>query len=464
MSETAQLVTAVFQAWKRAGIEFLVLRNYQQLPDAVENDIDVLLRPKMRARAEQLLVATAATQGFQLHNRAEFATLALYLFHPASNAQVHFDLFSELLWRGFHFLEGAPLLDLRINRALFDIPHPAHEAATNLLASMIYTGVVKEKYKDSIAANFSTAPREAQQLLSATYGERLAAFLVDAGRQKRWSSIEARVGRLRRRLVLSQVALRGGPTMRQLAAISRRVFQRLWCPPGMLLVLCGPDGSGKSTAAQLLSSRLKTTFSPEKSQYFHWKPRLWKQSKEGQASPAPHGRPRRGMLASWLYFTLHWLEFVLTAMIRIRPVTFRGGLVVIDRYYDDFFVDQSRYRLSVPQWLVRFGYRFIQKADLAFVLDAPTELLQQRKAEVPPLETERQRQAYRRLATCLLNARLIDASQAPMQVAKEMESAVLQWLAARNKARHGQLADALPETGTAGESVQRAEQMHPPCS
>ena len=97
--EIGQLVRSVLRAWDAADIAFLVLRNYEGLPDFTTNDIDVLVAPEQRGRAEQVLLAAAREAGFRLHNRAEFATLALYLSHGESNVQAHFDLFTALKWR-----------------------------------------------------------------------------------------------------------------------------------------------------------------------------------------------------------------------------------------------------------------------------------------------------------------------------------------------------------------------------
>src|SRR5688572_14000238 len=99
--DTSQLLTTIFRAWKDAGVDFLVLRNYASLPQFTTNDVDVLVDPASLARAEQVLLAAAKQAGFRLHNRAEFATLALYLFEPRSHQQAHVDLFTQLLWRGF---------------------------------------------------------------------------------------------------------------------------------------------------------------------------------------------------------------------------------------------------------------------------------------------------------------------------------------------------------------------------
>ncbi|HRT58797.1 MAG TPA: hypothetical protein P5038_19395, partial [Candidatus Paceibacterota bacterium] len=51
----AALLTGVFQAWTREGIVFLILRNYQELPAATTNDVDVLVGPEQAAKAEEVM-------------------------------------------------------------------------------------------------------------------------------------------------------------------------------------------------------------------------------------------------------------------------------------------------------------------------------------------------------------------------------------------------------------------------
>jgi thymidylate kinase len=109
--------------------------------------------------------------------------------------------------------------------------------------------------------------------------------------------------------------------------------------------------------------------------------------------------------------------------------------VLIDRFYYDFFVDQRRYRLSVPQWLVRLGLHFLCKPDLVLLLDAPTEVLQSRKQEVPAAETERQRLAYRNMAQSLPNGRIINAAQPVEKVAFDLQEVILDYMAQRTQRR-----------------------------
>lgn len=435
--EVSQFVTAVFRAWQHAGIAFLVLRNYENLPQSISNDIDVLLKPCQLRDAEESLLATARSTGFRLHNRAEFATLALYFSTKHSNAQVHFDLFTDLKWRSFDFLRCGEFLQRRVNRDLFSIPHPADEAATNLLATMIYTGKVKEKYKPSIATGFRNEPAMAKSLLAKTYGPRLAEVVVAAGAKENWPQLEAATPALRRALITHQLARHPLAVLASFYKDSPRLLKRLIHPPGLTIVFCGADGSGKSTVARAIIEGLSPTFSPLKGRQFHWKPPVLSGKRMASRAPTddPHSKPPRNPFLSLLYFGLHLLEFVLGSRLRIRPVTFRDGLVLIDRYYYDFFVDQRRYRLRVPFFLVRLGCHLIKKPDLVLLLDAPAEVLQQRKQEVPIAETQRQRDAYLSLIRRLPNARVVNAAQPADKVASDAMRLILDFMAARTSRR-----------------------------
>lgn len=448
----SRFITAAFDAWVNAGVDFIVLRNYDGLPYTTSNDIDVLVAKHQLNLAEQTLISIAADQGYTLVNRAEFVPVSLHFANLDTTDQIHFDLFTEMRWHSFEFIRCRDFLSRKLQRANFFIPHPADEACTNLLGFLIYHKRVRDKYKPRIVSTFQIYANAARARLAESYGEKLAHTLVKLVVQKDWPGIEALAGKLRRTLLLRLFSRRPFQTTTRLATDAARFMRRLCQPAGFMIVLLGPDGCGKSTIANLILNGLAGTFYTTKSAHFHWKPKLL-QRKEDHAYRAvtkPHSQPQRNLLLSLLFFWLHWGEFVLGSILKIWPVIFRGGLVLIERYYYDFFVDQIRYRLRVPKFLVQLGFAFVKKPDLVLLLDAPVEVLRSRKQEVSPDETQRQRNAYLDLVSVTKNAVVINANQLPEQVAKEAVRAILVQLATRaqRRLRHRTQHNLAPESKT----------------
>src|SRR5262249_778597 len=153
----------------------------------------------------------------------------------------------------------------KANRELFAVPHPADEAATNLLASLIFSGKVKEKYRQPVTTGFRRERDAAVQVLAGSYGRELADVLVKAGAEGAWKGIETGGGELRRALIFRQLTGQPLRTVSTFFSDAARLAGRLLHPPGLVVALCGADGSGKSTAARHMTESLAGTFSPLKS-------------------------------------------------------------------------------------------------------------------------------------------------------------------------------------------------------
>ncbi len=204
---------------------------------------------------------------------------------------------------------------------------------------------------------------------------------------------------------------------------------------GISIVFFGPDGCGKTSVADGLKEALSCRFESAIGLHCHWKPVPQKNGSPPREDP--HAYPPRSVPLSIMYFVYHYLPFIWGWWVHVNPVLNRGGMVIIDRYYYDFFIDLRRYRMNLPSWVVKVGYIFVKKPDLVFCLDADPEILQARKKEVSFEECTRQRKAYKTLADRLPNGHVIDASQPLEKVVTDVERIVLGYMGDRSPKRNG---------------------------
>lgn len=438
-----QFLTRAFTKWDLAQIPYVVLRNYEQLPERTPGDVDILVQADRLEEAEVLLTAAAVETGWRLHHRAEFSPVSLFFSTVAGDAQVHIDLFKHLVWRGAEILPAQAVLAQRRQYKNFHVPDPVHEAILNLLTRLLYAGYIKEKYRPAILDLARRDPAALQGGLMLVFNPDTALWVADRVRAGAWSEIERRVQQLRRELVINSIRRHPITFLCRLVRDAVRLTRRLLHPPGILLVLIGPDGSGKSTVADRIVQELNVTFPADKALRRHWKPcflpRRSRQTDERWVRN-PHGRPPRGKWKSSAIFLYHCLDFVLGHYFKYLPVRFRNGLVLVERHYYDFFVDQRRYLLQVPTWLVRFTHRFLPPADLVVLLHASPEVLLARKREIAPEEVKRQCSAFVNLVQTLPQGVIIDCAPPLDVVVRDLRATVLDFLALRTRRRW-------PETG-----------------
>ncbi len=186
---------------------------------------------------------------------------------------------------------------------------------------------------------------------------------------------------------------------------------------GRWLVFLGMDGSGKSTLLRSLAERPPAWCSGVEVR--HLMPVLLRQHSD--AVTEPHARPPRGLTMS-LAKSIYWLlAYTVGYWLSVRPQLSRGRLVLFDRYLLDAIVDPLRYRYGGPSILPRLLWRLVPKPNAVVLLDAPVEVLAERKQEVGIDEMARQRVAYRLLIGNEPRGVTVDASLSAEEVLEAVE-------------------------------------------
>jgi hypothetical protein len=135
----------------------ILLRNYENFPTEIGNDLDVYVSPARLARAFSILASCAFEQGGKIahiHRRGYF--VAIWLQFSDCEAPVHIDLYhGALTWHGLRFLSDHELESNSQETGTglqYRIPAPSHEALVSLLASILWGGFFKIRYQDHLAA------------------------------------------------------------------------------------------------------------------------------------------------------------------------------------------------------------------------------------------------------------------------------------------------------------------------
>lgn len=188
----------------------------------------------------------------------------------------------------------------------------------------------------------------------------------------------------------------------------------------MKIVFLGPDGAGKSSVIRGLMARLKPAGLSVRMR--HLKPRMIAQLR-GQPDTIvidPHGKPPRGVFLSLAKIGVWVFEEWCAALFQEE----KNSLLICDRYYHDLLVDTKRFRFGAPMWTAKLVGWLMPRPKLWILLNASVAVLQARKQEVAPQETERQCEAYLAFIQTRRHYAVIDAAQPLDKVIADAEAAI----------------------------------------
>tara|TARA_B110001450_G_scaffold156040_1_gene145478 strand:+ start:371 stop:2770 length:2400 start_codon:yes stop_codon:yes gene_type:complete len=160
---------------------------------------------------------------------------------------------------------------------------------------------------------------------------------------------------------------------------------------GLIITFSGVDGAGKSTIIEKVKYEIEKKIRKPVKVLRH-RPSLlpilssWSKGKVKAELDASNTLPRKGknnnIISSFLRFSYYYTDYLFGQFYVYFKYTFRGYVVLYDRYYFDFINDAKRSNIQLPKIITKVGYNFLLKPDLNFFLYADSKIILKRKKEL----------------------------------------------------------------------------------
>lgn len=389
---------------------YVVLRNAAELPmENTSNDIDILIDPVALSRFRTTMFQIMRSHGFLRMERSFFHGIECYTFFSVDQeetASLKIDLFCHFEGGGVKYLDFNDIYAFRQDNGNH-ISVLAPDMETILTATKVFAagGMLKPRYLEPFERqmNFSAAIETVNKLPSRTLRQKIHSVIQNP---------QANNKPLRRSKVAVEAWLSNfchsplataGRTIRHLTL----ELSRLWNNRRMV-VFVGPDGAGKSALIDYLLDHSKPLLRSPKDRFFlfHHRPHLICNMKQiihrnmteqevDELNFCPHSGKQSGFLVSLIKLFYYGFDYRMGYLLKIWPHFRRSKIVIFDRYFYDFMVDQQRSAVKLPQWLVRmFYWSIIPRPDRVFFIQVDAKEAHRRKQELPEESIQKINDAY----------------------------------------------------------------------
>lgn len=406
-SAEGYFLSQLFRLLNQGRIRYVVMRNYDPLPfSSGGSDLDLLVAPEDAQKIRiALSEAMALSGGVPIGITESVGFFKAYMLGKAPGQSQWWGLRVDVNLGVYY--QGSRLID----SDAVDFTSTYHNGVAVLPethAGML--GVLKEILNNGkFAAHYMPAARHAAQ----TDWSSVSALLEPMG--------PGALAQLKNLLVASappadfaawctnmrRILLRHSLARRPIAYLMGRLrfavsrIHRYLKPSGMIIAVLGVDGAGKSTLIQAMLPALQAA-THNAVWIQHLRPSLLpplarlKGAPQAPAGPTldPHGSKPSGRIGSIVRICYLLLDYVLGYWLRVRPIIAKQPTIALfDRYVYDIAFDPRRFRINLPERIIRWLSVVAPEPHLVICLTGNPEVIAARKKELPVEETRRQIEA-----------------------------------------------------------------------
>ena len=404
----SEFLHTLFGSLHSQRVAYAIARDWENLPQSLGgSDLDILTGCEEDMRTVVRLAEKAAEQcNGRVLVKYQVELCAVSFGGRTDSGDwwgAHLDISVGNKYHGFFYFDPQSVIEGRVwdERGFYRVGFGVGVIA--FMKELLANGKDRKNYYKMAREDFSASQASIEKAMLPYFGDAGFALVSDVLSNEFTPRQLANVHSKIYRALMFNFAKRHG--MAALLGLKAGNYWRRICrilhPAGFFVAFAGTDGSGKSTVIGAIERPVYAMLH-NKIVYRHLRPGLLpplsrlmgKPHKEGPVMD-PHSGTTPGTLLSLLRFCYYLLDYTLGYWVEIYPVIARHGcLVVCDRYYYEYLIDQRRLAVRLPLWLVKAARVLVPEPKTVFCLVGDPYEIHRRKPELAQDEVERQVNAW----------------------------------------------------------------------
>lgn len=428
---SGNFVCDILAALEQNVCDYVYLRNHEDLPSNIGNDVDILVPEGKKSSAIAFFRQYVEQANWRYVRIVEFGPSSVYFYSKQTNSFFHIDVFDRIDWHFLPYANCPALLQSKVWSGHVYRLNTVDETLLNIMTRVLYSGSIRNKHRlqgNGLVDKYTQKEIEESALSHFGFSAKhpFLAYLM----AREWDLIEKSKNRLRITLIINSLISRPRSLYTGIVSYVRRALKRIMDPPGLFIAFIGADGSGKSTIIEKLREPIIEASGRSDLKVFHWKPsrRSFRNSNSGIKSVDPRGSKPRGSFLSLIFLFYHLIGFIVGWLRFIRPACAMNRFVIADRYIYDLRLDPTRLRLKLPSWILAAGVKVVPSPNLVIGLSGDPETISFRKNELTPAEVNHYQDGMILLKKDIPELIILDAMKKPEELIQEIQNIILDYL------------------------------------
>lgn len=393
-------IKSFFKILEDKNVPYVVLRNYDGLPNKVGNDIDLLVTDDYLDNFEKVLCSVGLKNEWYITEKQKRYGFRSYLFFNGNDHSktLKWDVWAPITWKGLTWVNSEFIMKKRVKHDNgFFIPPKGAEAATLVLKETLQNGIIREKNYKTIEKFAREDPKGFKNVLKKYFNSNLLEKLIHNSAQGKWKEITKEYNKLRLNLILNSLKNDKFIFPVKLFRFSWGHFrEKMSSDVAIFICLIGPDGSGKTTISTSIMESIGEIF--DEKYYFHGHYGFFPEFKNlvpsqkykeaGKEYGEKLDEKVPGGVIPYLLVIYYSLEYIIGYHYLNLKNRNKKTLMLFDRYFYDYIIQPGPFKME--NFYMRLLLRIIPQPDRIIYLHSPPELVHNRKPELSVDEIQRQ--------------------------------------------------------------------------